>query len=63
MGRGGGGLVVSALAFFSNDTSSNPDGYLKFLFKKTKINLKEAGGDASLEKLYSFFQATTGLHF
>ena len=63
MGRGGGGLVVSALAFFSNDTSSNPAGYLKFLFKKTKINLKEAGVDASLKKLYSFFQATTGFHF
>ena len=41
MGRGG--LVVSVLAFFSDTQSSNPAGYLIFLYKKTKINEKESG--------------------
>ena len=36
--------MVSVLAFYSNDPSSNPAGYLNFLYKKTKINEKEAGG-------------------
>ena len=39
----GGGLVVSVLAIYSDDPSSNPDGYLNFLYKKSKINEKEAG--------------------
>ena len=43
VGRGGG-LVVSVPAFNSDDPSSNPAGYLiNFLYKKTKINEKEAG--------------------
>ena len=32
----GGDLVVSILAFYSDDPSSNPAGYLNFLYKKTK---------------------------
>ena len=39
----GGGLVVSILAFYSGDPSSNPAGYLNFSYKKTKINKKAAG--------------------
>ena len=40
----GGGLVVSVPAFYSDDPSSNPAGYLiNFLYEKTKINEKEAG--------------------
>ena len=38
----GGGLVVSVLAFYFDDLSSNPAGYFNFLFEKTKINQKEA---------------------
>ena len=45
-----GGLVVSVLAFYSNNVSSNPAGYLKLLYKKTKINEKEAGVGPSLKK-------------
>ena len=41
MGRGGG-LVVSVLAFYSDDPNSNPDWLLN-LNEKTKINEKEAG--------------------
>ena len=33
----GGGLVVSVLAFNSDDPSSNPAGYLNFLYEMTKI--------------------------
>ena len=33
-----GGIEVSVLAFYSDDPSSNPAGYLTFLYKKTKIN-------------------------
>ena len=45
LGKGrGGGLVVSVPAFYSDDPSSNPAGYLlNFLYEKTKINEKEAG--------------------
>ena len=50
MGRGGG-LVFSILAFYSGDPSSNPAGYLNFLYEKTKINEKEAGVGPSLKKL------------
>ena len=49
MGRGGG-LVVSVRAFYSYNPSSNPAGYLNFLYKKTIINKKEAGGSAHLKK-------------
>ena len=41
MGRGGG-LVVSALTFYSNNPSLNPAGYFDFQYEKTKINEKEA---------------------
>ena len=42
--RGGGGLVVSALAYCSEDPSLNPADYLLFIVvhEKTKINEKEA---------------------
>ena len=36
----GGGLVVSVLAFYSNDPSSNPAGFLNFLNENTKMNEK-----------------------
>ena len=52
MGRtwgSGGGLVVSILAFYSDNPSSNPDGYLIFLYQKTKINEKEAGVGPSVK--------------
>ena len=46
MGRGGG-QVVSMLAFYSNDPSSNPaDAYcfsVKFVFEKNENKQKEAG--------------------
>ena len=47
LGRGGG-QVVSVLAFYSDDPSSNPaEVYnffsVKLLLKRTKINKKEAG--------------------
>ena len=46
-----GGLVVKVLAFYSDDLSWNPAGYLNFLHEKTKINEKEAGqGLADLKK-------------
>ena len=49
MGRGDG-LVVSILAFYSNDPSSNPAGYLNFLYVKTTINGKEAEVGPSLKQ-------------
>ena len=43
----GGGQVVSLLAFYSNDPSSNPAKVYSFfcniVFEKNKINKKEAG--------------------
>ena len=48
MGRGGG-LVVSVLAFHSDDLSSNPAGYLNFLYEKTKINKKRPWFGSSLK--------------
>ena len=39
----GGGPVVSVLAFYSDNLSSNSSGHLIFLYEKTKINQKEAG--------------------
>ena len=35
--------MVSVLAFYFDDPSSNPAGYLNFPYEKTKINEKEAG--------------------
>ena len=35
--------MVSVLAFYSDNPSSNPAGYLNFLFEKAKINENEAG--------------------
>ena len=48
MGRVGG-LVVSVLAFYSDDPSLNPAGYLSFLYEKQK-NEKEAGVSPSFLK-------------
>ena len=46
LGRGSGGQVVSVLAFYSDDPSSNPaevyNFSVKLLLKRTKINKKEA---------------------
>ena len=46
-GRRGGGQVVSVLAFYSDDPSSNPaevyNFSVKLLLKRMKINKKEAG--------------------
>ena len=43
MGRGGG-LVVSVLAFYSDDPSSTPADHLNnFPHEKTKLNKKEIG--------------------
>ena len=47
----GSGLVVSVLAVYSDDTSSNPAGYLNFLYERMKINEKEAGVGPSLKGL------------
>ena len=46
-GRGGGGEVVSVIAFYCDDPSSNPVEFynfmLNFLLKRTKVNEKEVG--------------------
>ena len=43
--------MVSIPAFYSDNPSSNPAGYLiNFLYEKTKINEKEAGVGPSLKK-------------
>ena len=55
MGRGGG-LVVSVLSFYSNNFSSNPAGYLNFLYEETKINEKEAGVGPTFKKTWSLGQ-------
>ena len=39
----GGGLVVSILAYYSDNPSSNPAGYFNVLYEKTKINEKRPG--------------------
>ena len=52
--RGGGGIVVSILAIFSHDSSSNPAGYWIFLFctlKRWKEIEKGTGGCRSLRIL------------
>ena len=50
----GGGQVVSVLAFYSDGPSSNPaevyNFSVKLLFKRTKINKKEAGVGPFLKK-------------
>ena len=55
MGRGGG-QVVSVLAFFSDDPSSNPSEVynfsVKLLLKTTKINKKEARVGPFKKKYY-----------
>ena len=47
MGRGGGGLVVSVLAFFSDDPSLIPaevyNFFCKIVVEKTENKQKEAG--------------------
>jgi len=53
---GSGGLVISACSFYSDDLGSNSADYqfdfLKLLYKKTKINEKEAGvGPFLLKKI------------
>ena len=45
----GSGLVVSVLAFYSDDPSSNPADY--YLYEKTKINKKEAGVGPPFKKV------------
>ena len=47
----GGALVVSALAFYSDDTRSSPAGYYYFLYEKTKTNRT----GPSSKKLLSIF--------
>ena len=55
LGRGGG-QVVSVLAFYSDDPSSNPaevyNFSVKLLLKRTKINKKEAGVGPFLKKVW-----------
>ena len=56
MGRGGG-LVVSALAFYTDDPSLNA-GYLNFMYKKTKIYQKRPGL-AHLKKIHSLHNSNS----
>ena len=51
----GGGLVVSVLAFYSGNLSSNPAGILKFSVRKEKTKQKESGVGPSLKKSPSTF--------
>ena len=48
----GGGVVVSVLAFYSNNPSSIP-ALGAYFVRKTKINEKEAGVSPSFIKKYS----------
>ena len=48
----GGGLVVSVLAFYSDNPSSNPAGCLNFQYEKTKINEKRPGLHVHRAKAY-----------
>ena len=63
LGRGGG-EVVSVLAFYSDDPSSNPAKVYKFsvklLLKRTKINKKEAGVDPFFKKETFSEECTNG---
>ena len=58
----GVGLVVSVLAYYSEDLSSNPAGYLNLLYKKTKINEREAGTGPSLKRLQLFPWSSTNIY-
>ena len=53
----GGGQVVSVLAFYSDDPSSNPaevyNFSVKLLLKRTKINKKEAGVGPFFRKMFA----------
>ena len=42
--------MVSILAFYSDDPSLNPAGYLNFMYEEMKINEKHAGVGPSLKK-------------
>ena len=55
----GGSLMVSVLAFYSDDPSSILAGYLNFLYEKTKINIIEAsvGGFYLLKLLFGNIMA------
>ena len=44
--------MVSVLAFYSDNLSSNPAGFFNILYEKTKISEKEAGVGPSLEKKF-----------
>ena len=46
--------MVSVLALYYNNPSSIPTGHLNFLYEKTKINKKEAGG-------WSIFYKSAGI--
>ena len=48
--------MVSVLAFYSDDPSSIPAGYINFMYEKTKINEKEARVGPSLKKVQGFVQ-------
>ena len=53
LGRGGGGQVVSVLAFYFDDLSSNPTEVYNFsvkLYLKRKEIKKEAGGGPFFKK-------------
>ena len=43
--------MVSVLAFYFGDPSSNPAGYLNFMYEEMIINEKEAGIGQSLKKV------------
>ena len=51
----GGGQVVSVIAFYSDDPSSNPADItvfsVKFAFEKNKIKQKKPGWDHCLKKI------------
>ena len=46
-------LVRAVVVVYSDDPSSIPAGYLKFLYEKKKINEKEARVGPSLKKIHS----------
>ena len=62
----GGGQVVSELAFYSDNPSSNPaevyNFSVKLLLKRTKINKKEAGVGPFLKKIKFSFTINGGLN-
>ena len=46
--------MVSVIACYSDNLSSNPVGFLNFLYKKTKINEKEAVVCPAFKKVSRF---------